>query len=562
MVLGSGWRRRCSAVRVAAGRRIRLAVLLSGLATVCGGLGGLTASAVAGPPSSYRAGDLVRIDHFAQEEGALLGVALPGGPSHFIRLVESPLRQVPEANGPADADTDCVDAHGRAVGRAVRCTITIGTEAHDNAASNAVVIAHEVFHVFQAVMSGSLANFNPPGRTWLLEGSAQWVDSDLVSDDTYARGAWADYFTRPGVSLFARSYDAIGFFGHLASSGVDLWKRFPAIFRTTGNTAAYAAATLGAGNEFLDNEASVFFRDSSLGSAWDQEGQQHTTFADGNVPSPAGVSLYTASHQPFKPKKIQITATSGPRTITAAPYADTPVELDVHLSAANPLLEVTVQSGHARIHSTDDGGSVDAVNPVHVSFCGLAGHCTCPGNLTKVSGTFTHGDLAVTGGPTGGSVLITPGGCDLQSRSCPGLLPTSDFTEVPVPAGFDYTNGGMTEAPTGNPGQCQAQYDLYAGADTGGALLQTTEAGNWSIATYPDAAAAQQAFDTLLKTTGWNTEDQPVAGIGDEAYVGDGEGALLVRNDVFDVDWLNPMPDGLTVQQVLQNVVQTVDPGG
>ena len=42
--------------------------------------------------------------------------------------------------------------------------------------------------------------------------------------------------------------------------------------------------------------------------------------------------------------------------------------------------------------------------------------------------------------------------------------------------------------------------------------------------------------------------------------MGDGNGALLVSNDVFDVDWLNPMPDGLTVQQVLQDVVNTLTP--
>jgi hypothetical protein len=521
---------------------------------IAAGAGVLAPSALAHSPSPYSAGDLVRIAHFEQEEGSLLGVVLPGGAAHFIKLVESPLAKIPDPAGLADGVTLCVDAHGRGVGKAVRCTITIGTDAHADAATIAAVVAHEVFHVYQAVMSRTLANFDRPGATWLLEGSAAWVDSDLVSDDPYARAFWSGYFTQPGP-LFTRTYSAIGFFGHVASNGVDLWKRFPAIFATTSNAAAYATATLGTSDAFLQNEASVFFRDPSLGSAWDQEDQRYTKFANENVPSPAQVAFSTG--HAFVPKKITITANSKPITIAAAPYADNPIKLDVHLGAANPFLTVTVLSGHARLRSTA-GGSVNEVDPNGVMICGQASGCSCPGNPTQIHGMFTEGDLAITGGPTGGSVRLSAGPCDLQPRSCVGLLPTTDFTETPVIDGADYSNGDLTEVPTANPGQCQAQYIVTGSPADGSPTLATTEAGIYSISTYPDATAAQQAFQTLLDATGWNTEDQPVAGIGDEAYVGDGEGALLVSNDVFDVDWLNPMPAGVTVQQVLQDVVNTL----
>jgi hypothetical protein len=536
--------------------RSGLAVAVGVLVIVGGGVAGQASSALAHPASPYSAGDLVRIAHFAQEEGSLLGVALPGGAAHFIHLVESPLAKIPDPAGLADGETLCVDAHGRYVGKAVRCTITIGTAAHADSGKIAAVVAHEVFHVYQAVMSRTLANFYRAPASWLLEGSAAWVDSDLVSDDPYARAFWSGYFTQPGP-LFTRTYSAIGFFGHLASNGVDLWKRFPAIFATTSNAAAYATATLGTSDAFLQNEASVFFRDSSLGSAWDQEDQQYAKFANENVPSPAQVALSTG--HAFVPKKLAITANSKPITVTAAPYADNPIKLDVRLGASNPLLTVTVLSGHARIRSTG-GGSVDEIDPNGVVICGRASGCSCPGNPTQIHGMFTQGDLAISGGPTGGSVMLSPGTCDLQPRSCVGLLPTADFTETPVITGADYSNGPMTEEPTGNSGQCQAQYIVTGSPADGSPTLTTTEAGLYSIATYPDASAAHQAFETLLDATGWSTEDQPVAGIGDEAYVGDGNGALLVSNDVFDVDWLNPMPDGLTVQQVLQDVVNTLTP--
>jgi hypothetical protein len=76
----------------------------------------------------------------------------------------------------------------------------------------------------------------------------------------------------PRVPLFKRTYDAIGFFAHLASSGISPWSRFPAMFAATSNTAAYnVSVSLSA--EFLDSEASSFFRDPGLGPEWDTRGR-------------------------------------------------------------------------------------------------------------------------------------------------------------------------------------------------------------------------------------------------------------------------------------------------
>src|ERR1019366_7003370 len=87
------------------------------------------------------------------------------------------------------------------------------------------VIAHEVFHVYEGRMSGSEAtNISHPG--WLMEGAATWVESELVPNDRIARQDWGEYLSTPATELPARSYDGVGFFGHMVASHINPWTRF------------------------------------------------------------------------------------------------------------------------------------------------------------------------------------------------------------------------------------------------------------------------------------------------------------------------------------------------
>ena len=89
---------------------------------------------------------------------------------------------------------------------------------------------------------------------------------------------------------------------------------------------------------------------------------------------------------PFQPPTITIKATTVTRTLSVAPYADRPVIIDVQkLKPANPFLEVTVQSGHARIHSSDGGGNVNEVDPKGVAFCATQSTCTCGETLPRTT---------------------------------------------------------------------------------------------------------------------------------------------------------------------------------
>jgi hypothetical protein len=375
--------------------------------------------------SKYLQADQIRVNHYAQIESAKLGgLELPGGAANFIVLKESPLHSLPE-RGPGDtviqgaADTSCTDAQGAEVGPAAHCTITVSISPHKENSSgeptkNLSVIdttlnadmAHEVFHCYEAAMAGTLANFDRAQDSWMVEGGATWVESQLVSGDAGAREWWAQYLKSPKVPLFTRTYTGIGFFAHLASSGIDPWSRFREMFAATSNPASYnVSVSLSA--RFLNSDASSFFREPGLGSDWDQQGA--------DVPSPGEVG--------FKPPKMTV---AGQRvSLPVAPYADGVYHLSLKLPNSKPVLEVKVTKGYVRMRSTN-GGDVDAVEPKDLKICTDPEGCKCPKQPPVDYEQFHEGDLAITGGPTGGDVELIPHKrCEelLGSRHCENLLP-------------------------------------------------------------------------------------------------------------------------------------------
>ena len=314
-------------------------------------------------PSSYYAADRALVKEYAKiEAGKLPGVVLPGGPASFISVKENPASLIidPDSNHePADGTTACVDASGQLIGPAAHCTIELSVLPHTDGGLRATV-AHEVFHVFQFVMAGSLANFyRPPEKNWLIEGSATWVEAELVK---YAPGAhewWLRYLGSPDTALFARTYSAVGFFGHLAASGISPWARFKAMFAAESSAAAYEAA-VGGNKVFLNSEASVFFREPAFGPAWDQKGPA--------VPSKAEVD--------YKPAKLEPEEAESSRPVIA--HADEPDVLSLKkMTLAKPVLEIKVLSGYLRLHSTR-GPSLDEVEPKKLLLCSHPGHCDCP----------------------------------------------------------------------------------------------------------------------------------------------------------------------------------------
>ncbi|HEV3046809.1 MAG TPA: hypothetical protein VGY13_05550 [Solirubrobacteraceae bacterium] len=513
------------------GRRPRLFAAVGAVAAVLGSV--LCAQPALAKTSTYLAGDQIRVNHYAQIESAKLGgLSLPGGVASFITLRESSLHTLPEVGPdgtvfPGAADTECLDAHGEQVGPAVHCTILVAVSPHvsnarDEPTKNLAVInatldsdlAHEVFHCYQAVMAGTLANLNRPGDTWLVEGSATWVESDLVPGDAGAKEEWAHYLASPAVSLFKRTYTAIGFFSHLQSSGISPWSRFPAMFAATSNASAYNVS-VGLSAAFLDSEASSFFRDAALGPEWDERGP--------DIPTPAEVG--------FKAAKLRLTS-SAPVPLTAAPYTDGTYELSIErLPAKTPVLEVS-STGYVRLRTTH-GGVVNVLDPAGLMLCSDPKGCDCPSQPHPEYKAFEQGDLALTGGPGGSSADLTPRKrCEelLAARKCATLLP--QFSAEPG-ATIERLIGKPTSAESSRPGGYTSSICSLLSEGT----VQTNAEGEEFL---------EGAFIPLLEVTRSGTVAGAIAGFEVSRRVA--PGAATVRG-IGDEAWIalappSPSPSG------------------
>jgi hypothetical protein len=482
----------------------------------------LATLAVLAPPalakSSYLAGDRSLANHYAAIEGAKLGVALPGGAGKFIKITESPLHRLAEP-GPdgtteeAEADTDCRDASGATAGAAASCVITISRGAHEEGEEERrSTIAHEVFHSFQAVMSGTLANFYRSGNSWLVEGSATWVESDLVHHSGSAREWWRRYLISPSVALFSRTYDGVGFFGHLASNGISPWAKFKAMFAATTNEVAYTAA-VGGDTTLMSSGASAYFREPALGAEWDQQGP--------NVPTEAEVG--------FKPTPEDVKGNE--ELLDVAPYANGAYRLSLKkMTAAKPVLEVRVSGAHVRLRSTS-GGSVNEVEPGEIDLCSDPHGCSCPGQPSSKIEPFKEGDLALAGGPSGGHVFLIPRKrCEtlLPARSCVNLLP--GFT-IPIAPTLEQASGQPLAIESGDPAIGDYTYVcLFPAAkgesvenSAGESVFDGVSAVDVYVKRFGTIGEAEREFTVPPAFPDQTFGPGPVPGIGDEAGISTAE---------------------------------------
>ncbi len=486
------------------GRAWRVAALLAGPLIVL--LGILAVPALANP-SPYLSGDEALVAHYLHVESQLLGVT----PNFSVSVTEN------TRPGYA-ALTDLSDAGGQRVGAETRCEIEIERAAHTSGQVPETA-AHEAFHCLAGQLSGTLANFESHGN-WLIEGSAGWVESALIAHDRSAQGYWMDYLLSPTTPLFDRmglrdppywAYSAIGFFGHLAASGISPWQVFGRMFLATSGPAAYGAS--GADSDrFLSTEAAAFFDAPQVGSAW-TTGNQGSAIANGNVPV----------HRP-KPQwpKVSV-ALSATKSIVVKPYTDRPLTLVMKA----PVLTVSAGApnrpyAQVRVGSTK-GPHLDTVvtGSRPLILCKTQQACaSCPG-----AKKFKGGDLAIAGGPTGETVKLV-GDCLLPPRSCAGLLPLSTFPSV----------GG--EEPAYPPGSSMGGVDIGGyGVVTEGAYGFGSSSSECSVTQIPPADSSQTnppgttGFTLLIS---WATTKRA------KNYYGNGTGTPTLFSDPTNPFMLSP----------------------
>ncbi len=353
-----------------------------------------------------------------------------------------------------------------------RCVIvlnTIGPLAADGKqAETEQVLAHEVFHCFQAHFAGTIGDWAAAlaDSNWLVDGGANYAACTLVPKPDDFVGPWVTgYHESPEKPLFERKYDGVGFFDHLADAlGMNQQSTLllmpPMMLRSgalaaagnalAANTEAYrVGVSQGQESAVLGTSASTFFADRTLLGAggmnvWLEE--DSCSDPDGGQAVPANVNISTGSQQ-----------------VSTKPLANGMFDLtsDAASSAKVSELRVQVTHGYVRI-----GGGANKVNdllgadsPLGATrtYCLQAGGCICPSG-TSASAPPTEAQLELGGAPPphlalsgdldGGMATIT--GYQLKCDQ-PASLTVNVVGAQPGYPQFVFEVEGAEELPNGEP---------------------------------------------------------------------------------------------------------------
>jgi hypothetical protein len=264
-----------------------------------------------------------------------------------------------------------------------------------NASDPAVVkatMAHELFHCFQYDWFDQHGGYRKL-PDWIIEGQAEWAGENAGGPSNAGRDWWGTYLISPEDRLWQRSYDAVGFYQHMAEEGVDPWQHFDAMLAATDNVGAFQAAGANA-DVFEDTWSSGFFRDAGLGP-WNA----------------AGPWTLTAKAVPH-----QLSITIGDSKDLAA---NAVTDQDWVVTSYADVLEVHAH-GHVRMRTDPDGNETDTGQRW---LCTKAGGCACPAGerfvgpeLETVAPTIKFG---LTGGLDGAGETLVGHGLDEYCKPLP-----------------------------------------------------------------------------------------------------------------------------------------------
>jgi hypothetical protein len=273
----------------------------------------------------------------------------------------------PTAKSSSDADTISYNAAGRLHGTPARCVVSVNPKHSLSGDTLEMVVAHEVWHCFEAQIVGLDQFFSKIyPRSWIREGEAEWVGYALrpqAQPDDF----WEDYIDSPRQPLFARSYDAIGFYSHLADTGTDPWQALVPILQAGSDPDAFAAAGA-TSDRFLDTWASARFQNPSLGRNW----------------LLAGPGLQTATGS--EPQRLQV-ANAQSASFSAPAYANGVFQL---VSSADITIVAVRGGGHVRLGDTANRRDYLVDANADTRFCTKPDGCACPPNSSYVGPPLTN----------------------------------------------------------------------------------------------------------------------------------------------------------------------------
>jgi hypothetical protein len=321
-----------------------------------------------------------------------------------------------------------------------RCTkpksnVTSGCTIHVNAttASGAFTdselrsfMTHEVMHCFLYDKFGAAYDTMPP---WYVEGAPTWVLTDVGGGDGSNKlsSFWTEYLDTVAKPLSQRSYDALGFFVHLAETGTDPWKVIDpigaALAKNPTTAAGFAAA--GVTPAFLDSWGSGYLQGRYPGKAWTSTGT--------NLPP----------YQPAVADKGHV-ANGATLTITSPAFAPMAAQIDVDATV------VLVNPGAGTAGRLSLGGGQDSTLDNGGPFC-TAAACQCPAGSAGAGTKFTHISsgqqfVGLSAGAKAGSVTLV--GLSLEDFCA--KPPTACIVGQWTGVGFDVHLQDITE--TGGAG--------------------------------------------------------------------------------------------------------------
>ncbi len=263
---------------------------------------------------------------------------------------------------------------------AIHVEPSLGSSSYD-ATERQVTMAHEMFHCFQYALLGPALETR---TDWLIEGQAEWAGELALGPSAIGTGWWATYLSTPLVPLFGRTYDAVGFYQHMAELGIDPWTHFDAMLLAPDSITAFRDADANS-DAFLDTWPSGLFREASVGPAWNAQGPWQT-----NARHPMTVTIATGHTYPI---------------VLSAVLKNLPIWI---ISQAD-LIETKI-NGHARLGAA----GLDIVGLADRLICTRSGGCAgaCPPK-TEYSGPPYETtqdnvlEVAVTSGLNGASGSIT-----------------------------------------------------------------------------------------------------------------------------------------------------------
>jgi hypothetical protein len=289
---------------------------------------------------------------WAAEEGAKLGIPLTlkiyaGTTSHDYA---------------AYAVTQVLNASdGAGSGDAAICKIAVPPPGQAKETSDPeffrLAIAHEVFHCFQGQIRGG--RVWEPIPAWILEGGADWaaLSVDPVDFST-GGGNLKTYIQNPTTPLFTRSYDAVGFWGHLNDEYGNLWRRWTSILLASSSAVAF------------DNSG------ANVGTVLDSWGSSPFRMADGGSPWRMISPIYPPPSEVATPT-LPILSGAIPANVFAGPYSTQ--QYKISTVPTSPMLLVSVD-GPARLSPY-----LNDTNLHDAWFCTTAQqYCVCPPHTSGV----------------------------------------------------------------------------------------------------------------------------------------------------------------------------------